>query len=102
MVYRIDLNWATLSVVVVVGVLDSVQKYYIINDKEASLVSTSFIVGYMLLSPIFGYLGDRINRTVMMSCGIIGWSLITFGSSFVGQQVQTLFILTSFLCLCYH
>ena len=70
------------------GVLDDVQTYYMINDKEASLVSTIFIVSYMLLSPIFGYLGDRFNRTIIMSCGIIGWSAITLASSFVDRQVR--------------
>jgi len=70
------------------GVLDDVQKFYNINDKEASLISTAFIISYMLLSPVFGYLGDRLNRTVIISCGIVGWSLITFTSSFVSQQVR--------------
>jgi len=69
------------------GVLDDVQKYYNINNKQASLLSTAFIISYMLLSPIFGYLGDRCNRTMIMSCGIIGWSAITFASSFVNSQV---------------
>jgi len=68
-------------------VLDDVQNYYMINDKEGGLLSTAFIISYMLLSPLFGYLGDRYNRTVLMSCGIIGWSVITLASSFVGQQV---------------
>jgi len=70
------------------GVLVDVQNYYSINDKEASLLSTAFIVSYMLLSPLFGYLGDRHNRTVIMSCGIISWSAITLASSFVTQQVR--------------
>ena len=70
------------------GVLDDVQTYYNINDKEASLVSTAFIISYMLLSPLFGYLGDRYNRTVIMSIGITGWSAITLASSFVDRQVD--------------
>jgi len=41
----------------------------------------------MMLSPVFGYLGDRFNRTVLMTIGIIGWSGITLASSFVGRQV---------------
>jgi len=76
-----------ITVVYLAGVLDSVQKYYMINNKEAGLVSTAFIISYMLLSPIFGYLGDRFNRTIIMSCGIIGWSAVTLASSFVGRQV---------------
>jgi len=85
-----------LVVVVCAGVLDDVQTFYNINNKEASLLSTAFIISYMLLSPIFGYLGDRCNRTVIMSCGIISWSVITFASSFVDRQVHW-FCLTTYI-----
>lgn len=80
------------------GVLVDVKTYYVINDKEASLLSTAFIVSYMLLSPIFGYLGDRFNRTIIMSCGIVSWSAITLASSFVHQQVCLFIMSTLYFC----
>ena len=42
----------------------------------------------MVAAPIFGYLGDRFNRKVILSCGIFFWSVVTFSSSFIPQQVR--------------
>lgn len=47
-----------------------------------------FICSYMVLAPVFGYLGDRYNRRIIMSVGISFWSLVTLGSSFTPQGVQ--------------
>jgi MFS family permease len=76
----------------VAGVLDDIQHYYDINDKLAGLLSTAFIISYMLLSPVFGYLGDRYRRTLIMACGISGWSAVTLASSFIPQQHFWLFV----------
>lgn len=44
----------------------------------------------MVAAPIFGYLGDRFNRKVILSCGIFFWSAVTFSSSFITEQVRYL------------
>lgn len=49
-----------------------------------------FICSFMVAAPIFGYLGDRFNRKVILSCGIFFWSAVTFSSSFIPQQVRPL------------
>lgn len=65
------------------------QKYYSIDKAQAGLLQTSFIISYMLLSPIFGYLGDRYNRKIIMAVGIGFWSLVTLAGSFVPAEVST-------------
>ena len=70
------------------GVLEDVQKFYSINNAQAGLLQTSFIMSYMLLSPIFGYLGDRYNRVYIMAAGVLFWSLITLAGSFVPGEVK--------------
>lgn len=42
----------------------------------------------MLLAPIFGYLGDRYNRKLIMVGGMITWIVTTLGSSFITAEVQ--------------
>jgi len=44
----------------------------------------------MLLAPVFGYLGDRYNRKLLMIAGLIVWIVTSLGSSFVndGTAVQ--------------
>lgn len=52
------------------------------NDGDVGRLATSFMLGYFLTSPIFGYLGDRISRKKLMAIGVIGWSLGTCLSGF--------------------
>lgn len=53
-----------------------------------------FISSYMVLAPVFGYLGDRYNRKYLMCGGIAFWSLVTLGSSFIPQERFWLLLLT--------
>ena len=53
-----------------------------INDALGGLLQTAFIVSYMLLSPLFGYLGDRYTRKYIISVGIFLWSAFTLLGSF--------------------
>ena len=46
----------------VTGILVQIQCDYNIGDAEGGLLSTVFVVAYMLCAPIFGYLGDRYSR----------------------------------------
>jgi MFS family permease len=53
-----------------------------VNDTYGGLLQTAFIVSYMLLSPFFGYLGDRFTRKYIITFGIILWSACTLVGSF--------------------
>ena len=47
---------------------------------KLGLLTTAFMVSYMLLSPVFGILGDRKSRWWLIGGGVIGWSLASGGS----------------------
>ncbi len=53
-----------------------------VDDKEAGLLQTSFIVSFMVFSPIFGYLGDRYTRKYLMAVGLLCWSAFVLAGSF--------------------
>ena len=53
-----------------------------IDDTEGGLLQTSFIISFMLFSPIFGYLGDRCTRKYIMAIGIFLWSAFVLAGSF--------------------
>jgi MFS family permease len=53
-----------------------------VDDTEAGLLQTAFIASYMILSPLFGYLGDRYTRKYIIFCGILLWSAFTLAGSF--------------------
>uniref|UniRef100_A0A3B3TGP4 SPNS lysolipid transporter 2, sphingosine-1-phosphate n=1 Tax=Paramormyrops kingsleyae TaxID=1676925 RepID=A0A3B3TGP4_9TELE len=53
-----------------------------------------FICSFMVAAPIFGYLGDRFNRKIILSCGIFFWSVVTLSSSFITKEYYWLFVLS--------
>ena len=75
------------------GVLLDIQQDFNINNSEAGLLQTAFICSYMILSPIFGYMGDRYSRKAIMTVGIFFWSAVTLGGSFVTKDQFELFII---------
>lgn len=65
------------------GVLADLQKDFNISDSYAGLLQTAFIISYMVFAPIFGYLGDRYSRRLIMGFGIGLWSATTLAGSFM-------------------
>ncbi|XP_068600260.1 sphingosine-1-phosphate transporter SPNS2-like [Brachionichthys hirsutus] len=78
----------------VVGVLQEIKRHYGVSDSGLGLLQTVFICSFMVAAPIFGYLGDRFNRKVILSCGIFFWSVVTLSSSFISQEHFWLFVLS--------
>lgn len=78
----------------VVGVAQDIQTHYGQTDSGIGLLQTVFICSFMVAAPIFGYLGDRFNRKVILSCGIFFWSIVTLLSSFIGKEYYWLFVLS--------
>ena len=44
---------------------------------------TAFVATYMVFAPLFGYLGDRYDRTWIIGVGVSFWSLATLAGSFM-------------------
>lgn len=55
-----------------------------IQGKMGSLVS-AFMVSYMLISPVFGFLADRMSRWILIGIGVIIWSLASGASGLAGS-----------------
>ena len=62
-----------------------------INDEQAGLLMTSFVVVYTFASPIFGRLGDTTNRPRLLAFGVALWSLATAGGGLAGSFLALLF-----------
>lgn len=71
----------------IAGVLGETQDYFNIDDSMAGLLQTVFICSYMLLAPLFGYLGDRYRRKWIIVGGVSFWIVMTFSGSFVPPDV---------------
>uniref|UniRef100_A0A674PP68 SPNS lysolipid transporter 3, sphingosine-1-phosphate (putative) n=1 Tax=Takifugu rubripes TaxID=31033 RepID=A0A674PP68_TAKRU len=57
-----------------------------LSDGTAALLQTVFICSFLLLAPVFGYLGDRYNRKYIMIAGLIMWTLTSFCCSFITES----------------
>lgn len=73
------------------AVLPSLQADLGLGDAEAGRLVTSFMIGYFLSSPVFGYLGDRAPRKWLICAGIFAWSLGTVLTGFAGIFATLLF-----------
>ena len=48
-----------------------------LTNQQSGLLGSAFVFGYVIFSPLFGFLGDRVDRRVLMACGLVAWSLCT-------------------------
>ncbi|XP_045106251.1 protein spinster-like [Portunus trituberculatus] len=79
----------------VAGILYDIQICFGLSDTQSGLLQTAFVLVYMVMAPLFGYLGDRYSRKNLMAVGIFFWSLATLLGSFMPNYA--LFLL--FRCL---
>lgn len=61
-----------------------------IEGKMGSL-NTAFMVSYMLIAPLFGFLADRAPRWLLVGIGVIAWSLAT-GATGLANTFTILFL----------
>ncbi|MFO0803609.1 MAG: MFS transporter [Gemmataceae bacterium] len=57
---------------------------------KLGLLTTGFLVSYMLLSPVFAWLGDKMSRWALVGAAVIVWSLATGGTGLAETYVLLL------------
>lgn len=66
------------------AVLPKLEAEFLADDPNAKTklgaLTTAFMVAYMVIAPVFGWLGDRANRWFLVGVGVILWSLATGAS----------------------
>lgn len=73
----------------VLGILSNIKNDFDISYDKSGLLQTAFILSYMVFAPLFGYLGDRYNRKIIMSGGVFLWCLTTFIGSYMKVSVSS-------------
>jgi MFS transporter, Spinster family, sphingosine-1-phosphate transporter len=61
----------------VVGVGKGLSKELHLDYEQFAVVTTAFMWGYFVTSPIFGWLGDRYPRKWLIAAGVAVWSIAT-------------------------
>jgi predicted MFS family arabinose efflux permease len=62
---------------IVQSVEPTITKEFALSNIEAGYVVSAFVLGYCIFSPIFGFIGDRVDRRRVMAFGLLAWSLAT-------------------------
>jgi MFS family permease len=65
---------------ILVALSPSIKRDLGLSDTEVGFLTTAFMFTYFLVSPLFGWLGDRKPRYRVMSAGVALWSLATIWS----------------------
>ena len=62
-----------------------------ITNTQAGLISSSFMIGYLIFSPIFSYLIYKFNRIILIFIGLMVWCISTFLSGFANTYLTMIF-----------
>jgi MFS family permease len=75
---------------VVNAVAPKIQIALSLSNAELGAVKGAFMVGFVLTSPVFGWLGDRRPRKVLIAIGVGAWSLATAASGLASSLARML------------
>lgn len=76
----------------IAGIVVPLQNALGATTEDIGLLTSVFLLVYMVAAPIFGVLARRMSRTLILAAGILIWSLATIGSGLVNTLTQ-LFIM---------
>eukprot|EP00124_Ichthyophonus_hoferi_P003960 Ihof_evm4s387 gene=Ihof_evmTU4s387 len=79
-----------MSIAGVLSIKDPIKAGFLhdLSFTQGGLLQTCFVITFMLLAPVFGYLGDRHSRRFIICCGVVFWSMATFFCSFTTSYSQ--------------
>ena len=69
---------------VLAAVSPTIKRTFLQNDEFArtklGTLNTVFLLSYMVIAPLFGWLGDRMSRWILVAIGVILWSIASGAS----------------------
>lgn len=96
--------WAVLALLFGVNLLNYIDRYVLagvlplieeafagISKQRLGWLAPAFLVIYMATSPIFGFLGDRVRRKILVGIGVQLWSLATAAAGLARTYWQLFF-----------
>ena len=69
---------------VVAGMVEPLKKAFGADDADIGLLTSVFLVSYMLASPLFGAMARSLRRTAILGAGVLVWSAATVAAGFAG------------------
>jgi MFS family permease len=69
---------------VVAGMVEPLKEAFGAVDADIGLLTSIFLVSYMLASPLFGAMARSLRRTAILGAGVLVWSAATVAAGFAG------------------
>ena len=55
-------------------------QFHGVTQAQMGFAATAFLLSYMLIAPLFGWLADRMSRWILVGIGVVIWSLASGGT----------------------
>ncbi|MBI4243464.1 MAG: MFS transporter [Planctomycetes bacterium] len=65
--------------------LPNIQKDLSLSSAEAGFLWSAFTVGYLVFSPLIGYLADKYNRYLIFGICVVTWSFATISCALIND-----------------
>jgi MFS transporter, Spinster family, sphingosine-1-phosphate transporter len=79
---------------ILAAIIPAIKAEFLAGDRDANgkagLLTTAFLVSYMLTAPVFGWLADRFSRWLIIGLSVALWSLASGASGLAGGFVALL------------
>ncbi|MDQ3623955.1 MAG: MFS transporter [Verrucomicrobiota bacterium] len=79
---------------ILAAVIPAVKAEFLAGDPDANgkagLLTTAFLVSYMLTAPLFGWLADRFSRWLIIGLSVALWSLASGATGLAGTFLMLL------------
>ncbi|MBM4110086.1 MAG: MFS transporter [Phycisphaerae bacterium] len=69
---------------VVAGMVGPLKNEFGVDDADIGLLTSVFLVSYMIASPLFGAMARAMRRTAILGAGVVVWSAATIAAGFAG------------------
>ncbi|KII61105.1 Protein spinster 2 [Thelohanellus kitauei] len=76
------------------AILSKVTDYFAINNVQAGLLQTTFLISLMFSGLLYGILGDIFDRRYLIASGMLIWSAAELLGSFVPEKGKGAFFAT--------
>ncbi len=70
---------------VVAGMVEPLKRQFDASDAQIGLLTSAFLVAYLVMSPLFGIAARTMRRTALLGGGVFAWSLATAAAAFTGS-----------------
>lgn len=74
------------------ALLPLISHEFALTYEQSGRLASAFVLGYFFTAPVFGILGDKFKRPLLMVIGVALWSGVTFGSGFVTSYAMFLLL----------